>query len=243
MPTFGGFSPYPRRFGGGRTRAKIIHESLVADRGTAYDAANRDTTAYVEDLAIARAISAAWGTNERLAKLWDAERMAASTISRWEKILALAPAATDDDATRRGRIAALFARFGDPAIRTQVVDALTDALGPAFYAVEYIDYSIATIHSPNPMYPWGTYLADAPWYSNVATILVRLQRTAAMTEADFYEAAALVGAILDPMLPSWANYLWYRSPSVGAAVAVSGGPSAAGFYLDEINLDNLVFDV
>ena len=36
---------------------------------------------------------------------------------------------------------------------------------------------------------------------------------------------------------------WYRAPELGTPITVSGGPSAAGFYLDERNLNESVFDV
>ncbi len=77
----------------------------------------------------------------------------------------------------------------------------------------------------------------------VAHILVRIQKPAGATEAMFYEAAGKVAPALDPLVPAWVTFDWYRAP-LSTPINVVGGPSAGGFYLDdEHNLDNNVFDV
>jgi hypothetical protein len=220
---------------------QIILEALNADRGTAFDASDRETTVYVENMAIARAIAAAWGTNERLGNLWDPARMPRSAVARWEAILALPPLATDDDVARRARIRAAFERFGAPAINGVLTAKLYEALGDAFVAIEYISFANAVIQVPDGTYPWGV-VGDSPWSSTVAHVLVRLQKPAGWSEGDFYEAAGKVGQILDPELPAWCTFDWYRPGPI--SVNVPGGPSAAGFYLDtDANLDNACFDV
>jgi hypothetical protein len=241
MPTFGGMSPYPRRFGGGEPRVKTVLETLNADRGTAFDTSNREATVYVNDMAIARALSAAWGTNERLGNLWMPYRMSTDTLVRWEKILAINPSPESTEFERRTYLATLFSNFGQAAISGRITELLTEALGDAFVAVESISYANAVIYVPDGTYPWGSVIADTPWSSTVAHVLVRLQKPTGWSEFDFYEAAGRVIQLLEPILPVWTTVDWYRAGPV--SVAVSGGPSAGGFYLDdEHNLDNECFD-
>lgn len=239
MSKFGGMSPYPRKFGGGRPRVQAVLEQLNADRGDAYDATDSSTTVYVENMAIARAISAAWGTNERLGNMWAAERMSDDALLRWEKILALAPGPDDDPAVRRGRVKAIFERFGWGSTAAAISVALEEALSGAFVAVEYIPYALAHILVPDGTYPWGV-VGDVPWSSNTAHVLVRLQKPIGWSEGSFYEAVANIALILEPILPAWCTFNWYRPGPVYAPI--TDGPSAAGFYLDDdFNLDNQIF--
>lgn len=240
MPAFGGMSPFPLRLGGGRPRVQVVLDGLNADRGDAYNATDRTTTVYVENMAIARAISAAWGTNARLGAIWDANRMSEDILERWEHIFALAPSASDDETTRRDALATKLTAVGSPSIGGILTTALSAALGSAFVAVEHIDYSAASINVPDGTYPWGS-VGASPWSSTVAHILVRMQKPAGWTEGQFYAAAAKVGVVLDPALPAWTTFDFYRPGPISSAVA--GGPSAAGFYLDDAaNLDNEIFD-
>jgi uncharacterized protein YmfQ (DUF2313 family) len=220
---------------------QVILDSLNADRGTAYDAATSTTTVYVENMAIARAVAAAWGTNERLGNLWVAGSMTDDVLERWERILAINPPPTDTGTERRERIAALFARFGQPVINGYLSTILAAELGDVFVAVESISYANARILVPDASYPWGVVVTGgSPWSSTVAHVMVRLQKPTGWTEREFYDAAGQVLPLLDPLLPVWATVDWYRPGAV--SVAVSGGPSAGGFYLDEaLNLDNQVF--
>lgn len=238
---FGGMTPYPRKLGGGKPRVEIVLEGLNADRGTAFDTSNTDSTVYVNNMAIARAIAAGWGTNERLSRIWDPMRMPEELVPRWEKILALAPLASDTLVARRRRIKSVLERFGQSTINGRIVTLLEEALGDAFVDVEYISYANAVILVPDGTYPWGT-TGVSPWSSTVAHILVRLQKPTGWTEAQFYEAAGKVATLLDPILPVWTTVDWYRGGPT--PVAVSGGPGAGGFFLDDDhNLDNEVFDV
>jgi hypothetical protein len=235
-------SPYPKRYGGGGSRVKFILDSLNADRGTAYDATNRLTTVYVENMCIARALSAAWGTNERLGNLWVPTRASMDIIARWERIMALSPLPTDTDFDRRAHVAALFARFGQATLSARITTILTAALGASFVAVEHISYANANILVPDATYPWGAFVpGSSSWSSTSARILVRMTKPAGWTEYDFYAAAGLVVTLIDPILPVWSTVDWYRPGPIN--VNVSGGPSAGGFYLDDANnLDNEVID-
>lgn len=234
----GGFNPYPRRMGGGKPRVQVVLESLAAGRGDAYDGVNRETTVYVENMALARAVSAAWGTNERLSHCWDPARCGEDILARWEKILGLPSLHSLSSSERRARVAALN-RFQHQARNGDLVELLENNLGDAFVAIEYIPYALAQITVPDGSYPWGTASVTKPWSSSVAHILVRLQKPAGWTEGQFYQAASRVFSLLDPIMPAWATFTWYRAGDVSSSTP--GGPSAAGFYLDNPhNLDNQI---
>jgi uncharacterized protein YmfQ (DUF2313 family) len=240
---FGGYHPYPRRFGGGKPTLQTFHESLNAQRGTALDAANSSTTVWLEDLALMRAVVFdGWQTNQRLAHQWDPRRMT-DMLERWEQLLKLRPPANTSDKDRRDVILDRFERFAGVANHAKLIKYLEAAVGEVFVGVEYISAANAKVTVPDGTYPWGSVVAGAPWSSTVAHILVLLQTPAGYTEAQFYEAAARVGPIVDAVAPAWAAFDWYRAP-LSTPIIVIGGPSRAGFYLDdEHNLDNNVLDV
>lgn len=241
MGSYGGLAPYPRRYGGGRTTTRIALDALNAGRGTGYSP-TWESKVYVHNLSIARAIAAAWGTNERLRNIWDPWRMPQEVLVRWERMLAMPPRSKDTWLDRRRRLAKRFLRFGRASFKGYLEALLEDELGNVFVAVENIDYSIASITVPDGSYPWGTPSLYAPWSSSVAHVLVRLQKPAGFTEAQFYAAAAKVIPALDPALPVWSTVAWYRPGPINTNVP--GGPSAAGFYLDTpANLDNQVLRV
>jgi hypothetical protein len=166
--------------------------------------------------------------------------MPSDMLARWERILNLAPAPTDTEATRRARVARVFAFVGFATNSGYLASILSSALGSAFVAVEHIDYSIAVIDVPDGSYPWGTVSSDAPWSSTVAHLMIRLQKPTGWTEGQFYAAAAMVFTLLDPVVPAWVTIDYYRGGPTAAPVV--GGPSAGGFILDDSpNLDNEVF--
>lgn len=243
--SYGGYHPYPRRFGGGKPALQTFHESLNAQRGTALDAGNSATTAWLEDLALMRAIVFdGWATNQRLAHQWDPRRMT-DMLERWERILKLRPSPSATDEQRRDAILARFEQFSGIANHAKLQKNLSAALGPVFVGIEYISVANAVVTVPDGTYPWGTANAEHPWTSSVAHILVLTQKPAGYTEAQFYETVAKVGPIVDALAPAWVTFDWYRAPVSGfGPITVVGGPSKAGIYLDDAhNLDNNVFDV
>lgn len=227
--------------GGGRPRARVIVDALNKGRGTGLDTENWSSTVYGENVVAARAISAAWSTNQRLANIWDSRRITGNVIARWEKIRAVSPNHGDSDAARRARLLAIEALAGINPTHAVLTSLLSAALGDVFVALEYISIANALILVPDGSYPFGV-VGSVPWASTVAHLLVRTQAPAGMTEGQFYEAAGAVVATLDPVVPAWVTIDWYRPGPI--SVGVSGGPSAGGFYLDdEHNLDNEAFDV
>lgn len=238
----GGFHPFPKRYGGGRPLLKVLHDSLNAARGTAIDANDSTSIAWVENMAYARAIAIdGHGTTERLGNQRDPARMT-DFIPRWEGIFKIVPSPTATDQERRAEIRVRFRRFLDAsAIHYRVESALRTALGSYFSAIEYISYANAVIHVPDTSYPWGTVASGYPWTSTTAHMLVLLVKPDGASEGDFYTAAGKVPPILDALLPAWMTFNWYRRPTDAPPITVSGGPSQGGFYLDSLaNLDNNV---
>ena len=243
MPRFGGLTPYPSRFGGKGpqgVRVEEILRSLNAQRGSAYDT-TPTSTVYAENMATARVLSDIWSTNQRMANQYDAARITTS-LSRWEGILALAPAPGDPDQTRRARIQAVWSRTGQSPFTAYVITQLQAALGPVFVALEFISASNAVINVPNGSYPFGAANAVVPWSSTVAQLLIRTQLPSNYRETDFLASVSKINPLLDAIMPAWTTWTWYRPPTNYAPIAVTGGPSAGGFYLDDYkNLDYEVF--
>lgn len=243
---FGGYHPYPRRFGGGRYGGKpllqIVHESLNAQRGAAFDTENEKSIASVENMAYARAIVYdGWELNARLGHQWDARRTT-DMLPRWERIFKINVAPGASERARRAVLLERWQRFGGVTNHARMTTALQRALGSYFVAVEYIDADHVVHYVPDNTYPWGTVVDGVPWGSTAARILVRLQKPPGATEAQFYEAAGKVVTTLDPIVSAFVTFDWYRAPEPGPPIN-EGGLSAAGFYLDqEANLDNHVLD-
>lgn len=138
-------SPYPRRYGGKGDGPRLEHivTSLNAARGTAYDVSSTSTV-YAENMACARVLNAAWGTNARLANAFDPQRATGSMLPRWEKILGLFPAPTDDEVTRRAALVAKWKRFGQRFNTSRVMTLASALLGSALVEVEFADAAGAT---------------------------------------------------------------------------------------------------
>lgn len=243
MPAFGGYSPFPLRLGGGMPRLRLIHESLNSQAGTAFDTSDRTKLVWLENMAVARAINACWSQNQRLANQTIPARMT-DMLSRWESMLAISPPPNTPEATRRAEVAKRFAMVAQAAIYPRLYSRLSTELGSYFVAIEFIDLSIANVTKPTGAYPWsGTISTRFPWTSTVAHVLVLMTTPVTGSEVEFYKMVGRCNDILDVELPAWCTFDWYRAPEIGAAIAVSGGPSKAGWYLDERNIDNSVFDV
>ncbi len=228
--SFGGYAPYPRRFGGGKSRLQVIHESLNAQRGTALDTTNTNSIVWIENMALARAIDAGWSTNVRLGNQWDPTRVT-DMLSRWERIMRLVVAPDATDVERRAALTKHWERFGALINIGRVSSQLQDLLGDVFVSLDFIGASIAVIHVPDGTYPWGTVVAGAPWYSTVAHILVRTQVPTGYSEQDYLATVGKVFPLLDGILPAWVTFDVYRPGPI--SYAVTDGPSAGGFYLDD----------
>lgn len=241
---YGGYHPYPRRFGGGKPQLEVVHQSLNRALGTAFDATNPDTATWVETMAYARAlVFDGWEVGRRMSLQWD-PRKTTDMLPRWERIFGIPSPYGVPDRLRRKELTARWRLFGISATHTVMQDTLTDAIPDYFVGIEYISAANAYVISPDASYPWGVQNDyGITWLSTQAHILIRLQKPTSKTEADFYRAARKVFSLLDDIVPAWQTFDWYRAP-VSTPIAIVGGPSAAGFYLDDDhNLDNNVFDV
>lgn len=228
MPFTGGTAPMPASMGGGVNLVALILEALNAARGTAYDT-SEGSNVYVENLAHARAIASAWGTNQRLANQFDPKRMT-SMLPRWERIMRIIPSPTATMPERRREIARRWARTGQKTTQASLEAELRDAIGNVFVAIEFDTVATATT-----WWPSGTPNPVAPWYSTISLARVHVEAIPNMTEAEFYETSRKAVPILDARLPAWATWELWRND------IVTGMP---GFFLDHArNLDNSVFSV
>ena len=145
MPFTGGAAPSPERYGGGLAKPnkpllQIVYESLAAQRGSAYDQSWPPTTIVgLENLAMARAITFdLFGANERLANNFLPQKMTAiGLLPRWERILNVPPQPGDTESARRARVAAAFARIGQPNSVQPFLDALAVSLGAIYVGVTH----------------------------------------------------------------------------------------------------------
>ena len=228
MPTFGGMSPSPIRYGGGIPSLQRIIESLASQLGTAYDTEDTDGIVYLELMAEARCIQAMWSQNARMANQWQAARMT-DFLERWERIYKIPVFFSDTLVERRARVGVAQARVGrsdGPA----VYDVCSTILGTAFVAIVHTTSAAAVVWTPTG-WPMGSH-GTTNWYSTVAHVAVKVTQPSSMSDAEFYDRTAALMVALDGVLPAWVTFDWYREGGFGA-----------GFYLDdEHNLDNEAFD-
>lgn len=241
MPAFGGRAPFPVRCGGGNIGVRAIHQSLNQQRGTGYDV-SEDSPVSIINLSTARAIDAAWKTNERIANIANPLTMPEELIPRWEHIYKLPFDGSLSIVQRRQRMLKIAVLRGILANKAYIQTRIEEELGDVFVDIEYADISIAHISVDDAGYPFGSVSPYTPWSSTVAHVLVHTQQPSGYSDSDYYRAVGKVFGILDPVLPAYVTFDWYRRP-VSTPIAVAGGASEAGFYLDdEHNLDNNVFD-
>lgn len=226
----GGYHPGAERYGGGKPRLRYIHESLLAQRGTAYDT-TPTSTVWTEDMATARGLDEAWSTNARLGHIRDPMRMSTGILARWERILALFPKPTATEYERRLAVAAKFARFGQPFNTSRLMTQAQLLLGTTFVALV-----LNTVATATTFWPGGTPGGqDNGWYSTVAHIRFQVQQPAGMLDGDFYDTVNSVNAFMDGEAPAWVTWEWYRLDSVQGTI---------GFFLDSPrNLGGDIFDV
>ena len=229
MAMFGGFSPFPLRFGGGAPLLQRVFESIAAQRGSAYDQTTQSAVG-TENMAIARAITFdLYGSNERLANnMRPATMTAAGLLPRWEAIFDEPPQPGDTEGVRRARIAAAWANVGLANTHQPVVDALTATLGPLFTGT--ILYQLpGTALSIWPGASNAT--ATTPWLSSIDFIAVQVQlapgfsSSAGVPNAAFWANVAAMVPTLDAMLSSWITFDWFLQSSAGTNVFLLDDPS------------------
>lgn len=232
MPFTGGLSPSPERTGGGTPTLQRIIESLGSQLGTAYDTTTTTGSVYIQVEAFARAIWGAWQDNERLGNQWQATRML-DFLPRWESIYGVVPSPTDTVPVRQARITVLQSRAGYANQQT-LNDTLTSLLGSVYVATVNGNSATANVITP-ATWPIGSHdvFGVTDWSSTVAYIAVQVAKPTGWSDGDFYQTVGQIFPVLDSVLPAWVTFDWFRQDIHGAA----------GFYLDETNLDNEAFDV
>ena len=237
------FDVFPLYFGGHDELLPALVNSISEGRGSGLTK-ERDTAVFVENVAVAAELYCCWETNKRLGSIWDPMTCPEELVPRWETICAI-PRNTDlSMPVRRQQLQYKRERIGrDPDIG-YLTEVAQRTIGDAFVQFETIDQDIANIHVPDVTYPWGTVVPGIPWSSSSKHLLALVVKPANYTEAEFYDLMGALVAAIDPLLDSWSTFDWYRAPATGVAITVVGGPSQAGFYLDDDrNLNNNVFDV
>jgi hypothetical protein len=238
--TFGGFAPFPRRYGGNTSPIKAILDSLNLQMGTGYNT-DINSSVYVQNYAIARAIWSAWALNNMLSLQGQPLKMTAF-LNRVEKYLSLPMDPSLNDTQRRQRIQAVYAKRGQDVDQQFITDGLIAAMDGVFVQLEFISFANAVIHVPDGTYPWGTVADGFPWYSTVQHILILTQKPTNWSEGQYREAVGRGSQFIDPVLPADCTYTFYHAPEGRVAINTPGGPSMAGFYLDTPNsLDYNVF--
>jgi len=236
MPTYGGFSPQPERYGGGPTPDETIAGVLDRALGDAHDTGD-DSPQHAESVAMARMLADVWEAAQRMANQVIPLRMT-TLLSRWEKILGAFPLSTDSDNARRARVNDRFARFTSDVTHSFVTSQLTAILGSVFVQVHNIAPADAVVYWPGD----GSATADLPWYSTVCHLPIEVQKPTGYSEADFLAAVGKIGPLLDDSLPAYMTWCWYRNDAAHAGGGTWSDDADAGFYLDDaLNLDFEVF--
>ena len=168
-------------------------------------------------------------------------RVAKALPAAWE----VAPPAAALKAREESAVAALT-RCGVTEDEATVVAELLAK------ATENLEVGGRVLFAANQSLPWPKEPVARLWH---AATLLREHRgdghVAVLTahgvsgrECNVLHAAAgKVPTTLDPIANAFVTFDWYRAPTGRAPINVSGGPSAAGFYLDQdSNLGNHVFD-
>ena len=233
---FGGFHPWPKRFGvGGPPLLQRVFESLAAARGSAYDQTTTSAVG-IENMALARAVTFdGHSCVTKMANEFTPQRCtAAGLLPRWELIFGTPPQIGDTEPTRRARVAAAWMRLAQGNWVQAVIDQLSAGLGPLYVGMYFLTPSTAATS-----WPGGSITPGLPWYSTLLIVSVQLtippayQTPGAGPNAAWWAAASTVGSVLDPLIPAWCTWQFW-------VVSSHGG---AGFYLDEPDLDLEIFDV
>jgi hypothetical protein len=219
---YGARYSYPRRYGGGKSTAQAIYETLNIALGTAFDTSDGSTVT-AETSADARAIAAVWSANARMANNRDPQRMT-DMLGRWEAIFSIRPHVDDSDNTRRDRVELKFMALGGPLYAT-LEEICSFLLGDIYIGLEKI-----TLAEANANWPGGTPSKPDMWNSTIAKMLVRVVRPGqevGITRQEYFENLREMMMFLRDFISSWAVVQW-------GCFNVGG---TRGFKLDEANLD------
>jgi hypothetical protein len=243
MPFTGGASPQPERYGGPDAPGQVprlqrIYESLCAQHGSAYAQDWPPATPFgIEMMAYARAICFdLFGASERMANQFIPSKMTVNgLLPRWERIFNTPPLPGDTEPVRRARVAAAFARLGQPNSHQPVVDALNVVLTPIFTGtIIYDSPNVALTYWPGA----ANNTSTLPWYSSVNKLDIQLSvppaylnTTSGAPNAAWWSLTGQGAQVLDAILPSWIVWTFF----------IQSSHATNCFYLDEPNLDLEIF--
>jgi hypothetical protein len=215
MGTFGGFSPFPLRFGGGKRRLEVLYDSLNQSLGSGYDTSDSSNVT-AETMAEARALDAVYSGNVRMALQTDPRRMT-DFLPRWEAIFDVHPHRTDSDNARRAVQQAKFLALAGPQLLEDAVVALT---GASFIGIEFTALTDAV-----PRWPVNGFPNN--WTSNVAHIVIRVRFAPNQTNGDFWRMRMNLVKFINDFLPAWTTF----------DIGIRDSHGTDCFYLDEPDLD------
>ena len=232
--TYGGFSPQPERYGGGRRNIEFILDHLLqSDVQEVGLDVTHGSCVWVEEVATARAINSAQNTNERGANEFDPRRMQ-SMLPRWETIFGVVPPLNSTLPLRRKAITFKFNALGKSPTPGQIMDDLTylatTSDGESTIFVGITNTSSATGPSyfpgssfPNPYVIGGATVVGSlvDWWSAVLNVCVNVVMPAGMSETVYNDLIGAMSSYLDGTLPAWCTFCFAQS---------------TGFFLDQANL-------
>lgn len=257
MGTYGGLAPQPERYGGGKRRVEYILDALLhsdqIEIGLDTTPANQSTPpnpVWIEEVATARALNAAWNTNERGANEFD-PRKTQSMLPRWEKIFGIVPLASDSLSVRRARVTFRFQALGKSPTYGQINDDLTylgtapDGQSSAYVGLVHTSSATGPLYYPgspfaNPYDPSGTTtfgVSIVDWWSAVLNLAVQVTQPVGMSGTVFADLCGAMAAYLDGALPAWMTFCLFQDAHQ------VGGAFFQGVYLDEPNLGIEAFAV
>lgn len=236
MPTYGGYSPQAERYGGGKPNAERIHSALLEVDGKSVGlTTGAGSYAWIEDLALARALAAAWGTNARGANEFDPRRTQ-SMLPRWEGVFQLAVAPDETPVERRERLVFRWQALGKSPTTQQTADDLFEIAGAVFVAVLHASgpnyYPGSTDPNPYDLSGFTTATTSVNWYSGAMNFAVQTQQPTGMPSSVYKALVGEMATYLDGALSAWATF------SIGE-FAHAG---SSGFWMDEPNFDLEMLD-
>ena len=198
MGTFGRYSGFPRRFGGGRRIREQEHMAMLDALAPGYDVAS-DSPIYAETYAHALAVSTVWALNQRLTGSLIPSRML-ETLTTWEEAMRLRPKRTDTVQARRRAVAARFLGLALNTI-SAIYDVCAALAGSTFLGLAQVAEADAIWYAPgiNPGPP------GFEWTSNRATIAVRLTRSGT-PDAVFFDLVTQIQTALTALVPAWMTF-------------------------------------
>lgn len=240
--TYGGFAPQPERYGGGKRRIEYILDALLQSDQTEI---GLDTTpaefsptqnpVWIEELATARAISAAWGTNTRGSnEFYPLKTM--SMLPRWQVLFGIVPPSFETAPQQRAYLTFKWQALYKNPTPGQIADDLAylgttpDGTQTVFTGITYTNSTTGPQYYPgggasNPYAEDGVTVAGlslVDWWSATLNVLVNVVQPVGMNYTVYQYLTGNIAQYLDGALPAWMTY------SLATSV---------GFFLDTQNLN------